>query len=134
MASRHYHFKFNTERDKTYIARLDAQENMQNYIRRLILSDIAADSLKDVLSLCPDPEPEPEVITDPDTDEYTRRVELMEKYCKATDPDLVIDDDGYICESCPYSYHPDATSDYIRCKFNNLNADEIEEVVSNGSI
>lgn len=49
MASRNYHFKFNTERDKTYIERLDAQDNMQNYIRRLILSDIAADGLRDVL-------------------------------------------------------------------------------------
>ena len=58
MANRNYHFKFNTERDKTYIERLDSQPNMQNYIRRLILSDIAADSLKNMIHLSATDDPD----------------------------------------------------------------------------
>ena len=99
MANRHYHFKFNVDKDATYIQRLDAQENMQNYIRRLILSDIAADSLKDVL-----------VYQDTDStiiSDYKRTLNSvygqaldLHDYCKHCEHED--DPDAPECKSCPH--------------------------------
>lgn len=124
MASRNYHFKFNTERDKTYIERLDAQDNMQNYIRRLILSDIAADSLRDIIKFAPDQaleeqEPDDEAI------EFQRRADLMARYCHGVGDNS----DPEYCYSCVWCYHPDNFSDVIKCKFEGLSADEMEKVI-----
>lgn len=94
MANRHYHFKFNVEKDATYIQRLDAQENMQQYIRRLILSDIAADGLKDMIRFN-----DPESDVDPDEDYEIRREDFYAKHCQAIgDPDAS-------CKGCIY-YDP----------------------------
>lgn len=92
MASRNYHFKFNTERDKTYIERLDAQDNMQNYIRRLILSDIAADSLRDIIQLAPDPD------EDPDEQYMIGRQDFYSRECEALNADA----DPDCCKSCKH--------------------------------
>lgn len=148
MANRHYHFKFNVEKDATYIQRLDAQENMQNYIRRLILSDIAADGLRDMIQLAPENEkpdlhdyckhceheeetdaPEckscPHGDLDPEAIEFQRRADLMARYCHGVGDDS----DPEYCISCVWSYHPDNYSDVIRCKFEGLSADEMEQLI-----
>lgn len=44
MATKRYNFKFHCTKDADIIARLDQQDNMQDYIRFLIKSDIFADS------------------------------------------------------------------------------------------
>lgn len=51
MASRRFDFKFHCTKDAIIIDRLESQENKQQYIRSLILSDIAADGLRDVLQM-----------------------------------------------------------------------------------
>lgn len=51
MANYRVNLKYNTQRDAELIRRLEAQENKQDYIRRLIMSDIAADSLRGILTL-----------------------------------------------------------------------------------
>lgn len=51
MANRRYQFKFNTIKDALIIKRLDNQKNMQQYIRSLVLSDIAADSLQGIFKV-----------------------------------------------------------------------------------
>ena len=88
MANRHYHFKFNVEKDATYIQRLDSQQNMQNYIRRLILSDIAADSLKDMIHLS--------ATDDPDERYHIERENFYAKNCPA------IGDPKASCKACQY--------------------------------
>lgn len=45
MANYRVNLKYNTQRDVEIIQRLEAQENKQDYIRKLILSDIAASAL-----------------------------------------------------------------------------------------
>lgn len=97
MANRHYHFKFNVEKDATYIQRLDAQENMQNYIRRLILSDIAADGLRDLIQLAPEDEkPDQDQDQDPDEVYYIARQNFYASHCPA------IGDREASCKGCLY--------------------------------
>ena len=96
MANRHYHFKFNTEKDQTYIQRLDAQENMQGYIRRLILSDIAADGLREMIQW-----PESDGFETPVTgiDKLRARYDFMNKNCPVAESGGAIE----TCpETCPY--------------------------------
>lgn len=59
MASVHYHLKLNPINDEAVIARINAQANKNDYIRNLVISDIAADALRPLLrpSLA-DPDPE----------------------------------------------------------------------------
>lgn len=157
MASRNYHFKFNTERDKTYIQRLDAQDNMQNYIRRLILSDIAADGLRDILHFevgchgvvdqrcgdCPDLVIDEETgapscgkgsCPDPALEEKEPDDDAIE-FQRRTDlmarycHGVGDDSDPEYCYSCIWSYHPDNYSDVIKCKFEGLSADEMKKVI-----
>jgi len=45
MANYRVNLKYNTQRDAEIIQKLEAQENKQDYIRKLILSDIAASAL-----------------------------------------------------------------------------------------
>ncbi len=56
MANYRVNLKYNTQRDAELIQRLEAQENKQDYIRRLIMSDIAADGLRGMLTLQDDVE------------------------------------------------------------------------------
>lgn len=51
MASKHYHIKFNFDHDKEIIDRIESKENKNDYIRCLVLSDIAADILRDSIKL-----------------------------------------------------------------------------------
>lgn len=51
MASRRFQLKYNTVTDADIIKRLEAQESIQGYIRRLIWSDIMADSLQGVFKV-----------------------------------------------------------------------------------
>lgn len=51
MATKRYNFKFHCQHDAIIIDRLDSKKNKQQYIRSLILSDIAADSLMGVLKM-----------------------------------------------------------------------------------
>ena len=51
MASRRFQLKYNTVTDADIIKRLEAQESIQGYIRRLIWSDIMADSLQGVFNV-----------------------------------------------------------------------------------
>lgn len=46
MATKRYNFKFHCIKDADVIQRLEQQDNMQDYIRLLIKSDILADSFK----------------------------------------------------------------------------------------
>ena len=66
MANRRYQLKYNQSKDGHVIARLDSQTNIQDYIRRLVLSDIAADGLRDLVQFDP---------SKPDLHDYC-------KYCK----------------------------------------------------
>ena len=51
MASKHYHIKFNFDHDKEIIDRIESKENKNDYIRGLVLSDIAADILRESIKL-----------------------------------------------------------------------------------
>ena len=51
MASKHYHIKFNFDHDKEIIDRIESKENKNDYIRGLVLSDIAADILRSSIKL-----------------------------------------------------------------------------------
>lgn len=77
--------KYNTEKDADVIQRLEAQENMQDYIRRLIRADIAADHL---LGLQEDIE----------DGSYKDRVRFWEEHCLAS-VDPGIEDP---CNECRY--------------------------------
>lgn len=54
-ACRHYHLKLNKETDAKLIEMLDAQENMQGYIKALIRADIAASGAETVSNEKEDP-------------------------------------------------------------------------------
>lgn len=84
MASKHYHIKFNFDHDKKIIDRIESQENKNNYIRSLILSDIAADILRASIKLEYDP------------DENRIRNEWYDEHCPG------INDPNYECSGCYY--------------------------------
>ena len=84
MATKRYNFKFHCLKDKDIIDRIDSQENKQNYIRRLILSDIAADIIRANIKLDGDPE------------DNRIRNEWYEEHCPA------INDPDYDCAGCYY--------------------------------
>lgn len=95
MANRHYHLKYHITNDAEIIARLDAQESIQGYIRRLIQSDILADMLRPAFHL---------------EDRTLTYDEWMEKNCPAFDAGSV----DYDCRKCPYSgINPD--DGHIEC-------------------
>ena len=121
MATKRFNFKFHCEKDADIIQRLADQENMQDYIRLLIRSDILADSIKLTLAN-PDQEQDRE-----STIEFQRRADLMARFCHGA----IEDNDSDYCYSCMWSYHPDNYSDTIRCKFDGLSADEMEKVIKN---
>lgn len=114
MANYRVNLKYNTQRDAELIQRLEAQENKQDYIRRLIMSDIAADSLRGILTL--------------DEMEQGReyahaRIKFWEDNCPAAgDPE-------YDCFNCPYARFHWTTGDQIRgCDLE----EEWEKVKNNG--
>ena len=83
MANRHYHLKYHITNDAEIIARLDAQESIQGYIRRLIQTDILADVLRPAFHL---------------EDRTLTYDEWMEKNCPAFDAGNV----DYDCFNCPF--------------------------------
>ena len=116
MATKRYDFKFHCTRDAEVIARLDSKENKQQYIRSLILSDIAADGLLGLLQF-----------KDQDADEI-RKAELLRKACRATDPDL--EDPSTACDGCKYQYLKDPYYDVQGCMLEGLNADEMDDIIN----
>ena len=130
MANRHYHLKYHITNDADIIARLDAQESIQGYIRRLIQTDILADSLKGVFKIedryLDTDSVKPEI--DEDMNEFNRRRDLMNRFCHGTGAD---NDDPDYCYSCIWSYQPNDAlgTDVIRCQFEGLNADEMEDLI-----
>lgn len=102
MASKHYHIKFNFDRDSEIISRIEAQDNKNDYIRSLILSDIAADILRDSIKL-----------EDPDQDPEESKEQAM------------ID---YYNENCPAISNHDPETDYCTgCQFHDGTICRIEE-------
>ena len=112
MATKRYNFKFHCLKDKDIIDRIDSQENKQNYIRGLILSDIAADILRDSIILNQDPDSESDRI-------YTFD-EWMEKHCKA------FEDDN--CDGCPYLDYPSLGTDVQACNAGTAYEEYLEEM------
>ena len=102
MATKRYNFKFHCMKDKDIIDRIDSQENKQNYIRGLILSDIAADILRESIILNQDP--------DSESDRLYTYDEWMEKHCKA-----FVDDNCDDCDGCPYLDYPSLGTDEQEC-------------------
>lgn len=119
MATKRYNFKFHCTKDADIIARLDQQDNMQDYIRLLIKSDILADSINLTLAT-PEQEQDRKSMI-----EFQRRADLMARFCHGA----VEDNDPDYCYSCIWSYYPDNYSDVIRCKFDGLSADEMEKLI-----
>ena len=84
MANYRVNLKYNTQLDADIIQRLEAQENKQDYIRKLILSDIAASALLGLQ----------------DDIEHGRtmdRINYWEKHCPA------IGNSDYDCGACEYN-------------------------------
>ena len=105
MASKHYHIKFNFERDAQVIERIESMENKNDYIRNLILSDIAADILRYSIKLEDVKESSigefyPSIFKPVDTDDvYHERINWFNEHCPAVgDPD-------YDCIGCYYFKH-----------------------------
>ena len=119
MATKRYNFKFHCIKDADVIERLDNQENMQDYIRLLIKSDILADSIKLTMATQDQEQDRASMI------EFQRRADLMAKFCHGA----IEDNDPDYCYSCMWGYRPDNYSDAIRCKFDGLSADEMEKVI-----
>lgn len=95
MASKHYHIKFNFDHDNEIIDRIESKENKNNYIRGLILSDIAADILRASIKLG-DQEQDPEEIRNHE------RVDFYNDHCPAlNNPDPSINN----CDDCKYNVH-----------------------------
>lgn len=118
MASKNYHIKFHASKDAEIIARLEAQDNKNDYIRKLILSDIAADILRAHIHL-----------TDPDPDERYENVrqDWYNAHCPA------ISNPDYDCIGCYYAKHPkdDPWSDVVHCSADAA-FEEYWEVLNNG--
>ena len=91
--------KYNTERDMLIIERLEKQENKQDYIRRLILSDIAADQLSGLFK----------IEDRAHNDEFRRKCEYWEEHCKAIEDR----DNEDVCKDCYYSIDGTCTLDDI---------------------
>ena len=104
MASKHYHFKFNFDHDKEIIDRIESQENKNDYIRGLVLSDIAADILRDSIKLGdPDPDQDHDQNKYIDTDMvYQERVDFYNDHCPALNN---LDHSINHCDDCVYRFH-----------------------------
>lgn len=112
MAHYRVNLKYNTQRDSEIIQKLEAQENKQDYIRKLILSDIAASALLGLQS-------------DIEEGRADDRIKFWEEHCPAVgDPD-------YDCFNCVYLKFQGTTGDQIRdCSLE----DEWEKVKQNGKV
>lgn len=95
MASKHYHIKFNFDYDKEIIARIESKENKNDYIRSLILSDMAADILRDSIKLDDQDQDQ-----DPGENEYNDRVDFYNDHCPALNN---LDISKNHCDDCQYN-------------------------------
>ena len=94
MASKHYHIKFNFDHDKEIIDRIESKENKNDYIRGLVLSDIAADILRDSIKLDEQ---------DPEENEYfLDRVNFYNDNCPSLNN---LDISKNHCDDCQYNVH-----------------------------
>ena len=94
MASKHYHIKLNFESDREVIDRIESKENKNDYIRGLVLSDIAADILRSSIKLDGD--------QDPGENEYNDRVDFYNDNCPALNN---LDTTKNHCDDCQYNVH-----------------------------
>ena len=94
MASKHYHIKLNFDSDREVIDRIESKENKNDYIRGLVLSDIAADILRDSIKLEGD--------QDPEENEYNDRVDFYNANCPALNN---LDSSKNQCDDCQYNVH-----------------------------
>lgn len=93
MASKHYHIKLNFDSDRDVIDRIESKENKNDYIRRLVLSDIAADYLQGMIKVEDSAEHQQKDF------EYHARINWFNEHCPAVgDPD-------YDCTGCFYFQH-----------------------------
>lgn len=122
MATKRYNFKFHCLKDKDIIDRIDSQENKQNYIRGLILSDIAADILRDSIQLGEDPDKDPE--DDRIADPFRFRCWVREKVCMQ----LLYPNDPNGCNACPYQYNVKEDGSFD-CRIESMSIIELEELI-----
>jgi hypothetical protein len=123
MASKHYHFKFNFDSDKEIISRIEEQENKNDYIRSLILSDIAADILRSSIKL----EEVKDALEGGDThavhEPVTSDVESFD-FGEMKEQAMI----DYYNENCPAISNHDPETDYCSgCQFDDGSICRIEE-------
>lgn len=94
MASKHYHIKLNFDSDRMVIDRIESKENKNDYIRNLVLSDIAADILRSSIKL---DEQDPE-----DNEYFLDRVNFYNDNCPALNN---LDISKNHCDDCQYNVH-----------------------------
>lgn len=99
MASKHYHFKFNFDHDREIIDRIESKENKNDYIRSLILSDIAADILRSSIKL---EDPDQDQDQDPEEIRNQERVDFYNNHCPALNN---LDPSINNCDDCEYNVH-----------------------------
>lgn len=113
MASKHYHIKFNFDHDKEIIDRIESKENKNDYIRGLVLSDIAADILRSSIKLedvkesfdggnthaVHEPVTSNVVSCDIDATIYQDRVDFYNEHCQALNN---LDTSKNYCDGCEY--------------------------------
>ena len=116
MASKHYHIKFNFDHDKEIIDRIESKENKNDYIRGLVLSDIAADILRESIKLedvkesfdggnthaLHEPVTRDDESFDPAENEYNDRVDFYNDHCPALNN---LDSSKNHCDDCQYNVH-----------------------------
>lgn len=86
MATKRFNFKFHCEKDADIIQRLSNSDNMQDYIRSLIRSDILADSFRLVL-------------LENDKAKYNH---ALNEYIEANCPGVYKNDSKNYCTDCKY--------------------------------
>ena len=97
MASKHYHIKLNFESDREVIDRIESKENKNDYIRGLVLSDIAADILRSSIKLGDQDQDQ-----DPEEIRYQERVDFYNDHCPALNN---LDTSINHCDDCEYQVH-----------------------------
>lgn len=95
MSSKHYHIKLNFDSDREVIDRIESKENKNDYIRRLVLSDIAADYLQGMIKLEKDKYIDTDMI-------YQARVDFYNDHCPALNK---LDQTINYCDDCVYRVH-----------------------------
>lgn len=120
MASKHYHIKLNFDSDREVIDRIESKENKNDYIRRLVLSDIAADYLQGMIQV-DDQDPEDGRIADP----FRFRCWVREKVCRQ----LLNPNDPIGCNACPYQCNIQEDGSFD-CRIDSMSLIELEDLIN----